>query len=101
MGTRARRQLIGVCAAVILFAAGALFARAASTVGTAPSAEQPRQNMTAIVVRSGDTLWSIASRHVQREADVRRVIYEIRKANALRDVTLRPGQVILIPESKG
>jgi nucleoid-associated protein YgaU len=52
---------------------------------------------SSVVVRPGDTLWSIAST-VAGGADVRPVIDEIQRLNDLGPAaTLVPGQVLLLP----
>jgi nucleoid-associated protein YgaU len=51
---------------------------------------------TSIVVREGDTLWSIAG-SLGGDGDVRAVIDEIRRLNGLTDVDLVPGQVLRVP----
>ncbi len=50
------------------------------------------------VVRSGDTLWSIA-RTVQPDADPRLVIDQIQRTNGLSDASLVPGQRLAVPAS--
>jgi nucleoid-associated protein YgaU len=49
-----------------------------------------------VVVRVGDTLWSIASR-VDGHGDVRAVVDEIQALNGLRGADLVPGQTLLLP----
>lgn len=49
-----------------------------------------------MVVRPGDTLWSIA-RRIQPGMDPRKTVYEIKKLNELQSVNLRPGQTLMIP----
>ncbi|WP_040339875.1 LysM peptidoglycan-binding domain-containing protein [Candidatus Blastococcus massiliensis] len=51
---------------------------------------------SSVVVRPGDSLWSIAT-SVAGEEDVRPVIDEIRELNGLADATVVPGQVLLLP----
>jgi nucleoid-associated protein YgaU len=51
---------------------------------------------TAVVVHSGDTLWSIAT-SVAGDDDVRAVVDEIQRANGLHGADLVPGQVLLLP----
>ncbi len=50
-----------------------------------------------VTVKSGDTLWSIASEHCDDESDVRDMIYEIKKLNSLKNSNLRIGQKLEIP----
>ena len=51
---------------------------------------------SAVVVQSGDTLWSIAS-SLDPDGDVRALIDEIQELNGLRGSDLRPGQTLLVP----
>jgi len=54
-------------------------------------------------VQSGDTLWSIAAdfnkEHYDQEEDVRKIIYDIRKHNALSGNTIYAGQELELPVS--
>ena len=54
-------------------------------------------------VQYGDTLWSIASTinksHYDQEEDVRKIIYDIRKHNALSGNTIYSGQELELPVS--
>lgn len=50
-----------------------------------------------VIVRSGDTLWDIASEYTGNNKDVRETIYNIKKANNLDDVIIMPGQELIIP----
>lgn len=76
------RMLVLVVVAVGLWA---LFAHDTQATG-------PVERYT---VRSGDTLWSIAEAH--GAGDVRRAVWELRERNHLTGVTIRPGQVLLVP----
>lgn len=49
-----------------------------------------------VVVRPGDTLWSIAS-SVAGDEDVRVVVAEIRQSNGLHGSDLVPGEVLRLP----
>jgi LysM repeat protein len=46
-------------------------------------------------VRAGDTLWSIATRHFA--GDPREGVWELQQRNRLTGVTIRPGQVLVLP----
>ena len=57
-----------------------------------------RTNTINIRVSSGDTLWSIASRHHDNKSDIREFIHKIKYINKLdHSCTLYPGQNIMIP----
>ena len=49
-----------------------------------------------VTVEPGDTLWHIAKEAAPRE-DPRKVVWQIREKNQMSDVTLFPGQRILVP----
>jgi nucleoid-associated protein YgaU len=51
---------------------------------------------SSVVVRSGDTLWSIAS-SMAEGADVRPVVDRIQELNGLQGTEIRPGQTLLLP----
>ncbi len=49
-------------------------------------------------VQPGDTLWSIASRNVSEETDIRAYVFELQEINHISNPgTITPGQSILIP----
>jgi LysM repeat protein len=51
------------------------------------------------VVEGGDTLWAVAAKHTAPGGDVRVVISRIMEATGLGNSSLRPGQVLLIPQA--
>lgn len=51
-----------------------------------------------VTIKEGDTLWSIVKEYNDKEMDPRKMISEIKKINNLKDVVLKPGQTIKIPE---
>ncbi|MPZ25111.1 MAG: LysM peptidoglycan-binding domain-containing protein [Micromonosporaceae bacterium] len=51
------------------------------------------------VVRPGDTLWSVASRHVP-SGDAYGMIEEIRRLNNLSGHTIHPGQKLRLPDRR-
>ncbi len=51
-----------------------------------------------VQVSGGDTVWSIAARHVGEKEDIRNLVVAIKKANNLgNDVQIRPGQILKVP----
>jgi hypothetical protein len=56
------------------------------------------RGMTQVVVRPGQTLWSLASA-AEPAADPRIVIQQIIDANALSGDTIRAGQLLWVPRS--
>jgi LysM repeat protein len=49
------------------------------------------------VVRSGDTLWGIARRHLGAQADPRPYVDRLVRANRLAGGTIRAGQRLILP----
>ena len=74
--------------------AGAANAQAAH-VGGGPG--HPYRNLTAVVVRPGETLWSIAQR-TQPGADPRAVVQEIIDVNALSSSAVTAGERLWVPK---
>lgn len=58
-----------------------------------PAVEPPPVYIT---VQPGDTLWEIARQYSAGE-DIRKVIWEIQRANGLTGAVLQPGMVLVIP----
>ncbi|TDT63394.1 LysM peptidoglycan-binding domain-containing protein [Fonticella tunisiensis] len=52
------------------------------------------------VVMPGETLWDISKQYKTPDQDIRELIYNIRQANKLDSVIIKPGQEILIPKTK-
>jgi cell division protein YceG involved in septum cleavage len=50
-----------------------------------------------VQVKKGDTLWSMASK-CQKNTDIRKVIFEIKKANNLTESIIYEGDYMLIPQ---
>jgi len=72
----------------------------ASAVGASPSAASsadPGSDTVTYTVVAGDTLWDIASTHIDPGDDVRRLIFDIKAANQLSDSIIHPGQELRIP----
>jgi nucleoid-associated protein YgaU len=49
------------------------------------------------MVKPGDTLWTIAQKYTNGEGDIRKYIYDIKKANEMENSDLFPGQILCIP----
>lgn len=83
-------QILLVAAAVLVVVGVAAGARAV-TESPAPAGSGP-----SVVVRPGDTLWNIASRHAPG-ADRRETIKEIRRLNHLDGSSVEVGQKLVLP----
>ena len=78
---------------VAVVAAFLLIGGAGADAGTPPT--PPIEH----VVRSGDTLWAVAAAHTDPGEDVRVMVEAIKRATGIRASSLRPGQVLLIPQA--
>lgn len=74
---------------VVLFATVSVISSAAS-INTSPS-------YTNFIVHRGDTLWSIASKYVPEDMDIREYINEIEKANPISNSFIAAGQELKLP----
>lgn len=68
----------------------------AGLVTSTSQAASPSAAREVVVVQPGDTLWSLAARHVPSR-DPYGMIEEIRRLNGLRDNTVHPGQELVLP----
>jgi hypothetical protein len=98
--TRRGKIVVGVLAVIAVASVAALFwlavagqAQAAGQVGPAGPAGH---SMLRVVVRPGESLWTIAVR-TDPAADPRVVIQQIIDDNALRGTAIRAGQVLWVP----
>lgn len=87
---RGRVVLLGLC----LLLVGVL----AALVAPVSQAADPSEPVVA-VVRPGDTLWSVAARHLPSR-DAYGTIQEIRRLNRLTDHTIHPGQRLVLPDGR-
>ena len=91
--TRRARRL----ALVLALAAGvALGSWLAPLLGVGSGGGLRLAGVSSVVVRPGDTLWSIAS-PVAADGDVRAAVDEIRQINGLTSADLVPGQTLQLP----
>jgi LysM domain len=88
-----------VLVALLIFAAGLIglvAAHGAAATGTGVPPRVLEKNFSQVLVRPGDSLWSIAAR-TQPNADPRLVIERIADINALQDAQITPGQRLWVP----
>jgi predicted Zn-dependent protease len=55
------------------------------------------QHYATVVVRAGDTLWSIASAHTPSSNDVQDTIDRITEVNHLAGASIQPGERLRVP----
>lgn len=65
-------------------------------LGNTGAANEP-QAVSAVVVQSGDTLWSIAEGIAEPGTDIREVVSDVKTLNSLSTSSLQVGQSLLIP----
>jgi hypothetical protein len=97
--TRRGRVVVASLLVTGLTVCALLISLLASGGAQATNHGQPRagyQGMREIVVRPGQTLWSIASA-AEPSADTRVVVQEIMTANALTSVDISAGQLLWVP----
>lgn len=85
---------IGAVTMVVAGAANATGAAGSTGGYGAPSAS--RGGVTKVVIRPGQSLWSVAESQDQN-ADTRLVIQQIMQLNSLQSDQVRPGQVLWVP----
>ena len=81
----------------VLVAAGAFVAAATAAQATSGSAARSSASgAEKVIVRPGDTLWSIA-RSADPGADTRTIVQRILQANRISGASIMPGQSLLVP----
>ncbi|NYG54931.1 LysM peptidoglycan-binding domain-containing protein [Nocardioides perillae] len=89
---RGRLVVFGLCLAVVLGAA--LFLGQSSVATDRPGTDVPTEVIT---VGTGDTLWEIASERAATGSDIREVMVQIERLNALESAALDAGQRLRVP----
>lgn len=73
-----------------------LIAALAACALTGLASEEPQKIEYRYEVEEGDTLWDIASMIATDREDVRKIIYDIKAENNLKDAVIVPGQELII-----
>jgi nucleoid-associated protein YgaU len=96
--TRRGRVVMGVLVAICAALVGLLWLAIGQAEASShlPRGGSPDRGMTRVVVRPGQTLWSIAV-HADPSADPRIVIGEIVSDNALSGTGIQAGQILWVP----
>ncbi|MBF4161687.1 LysM peptidoglycan-binding domain-containing protein [Nocardioides acrostichi] len=88
--TRRGRLVVFVGSLLLALAAALVFAQVSAAIS------DPSESTDVVVVRSDDTLWSIASAHADGD-DVRDAVAQIQQLNDLDGGLVRAGQHLLVP----
>jgi hypothetical protein len=94
--TRRGRIVVAVTAALLVTIISLLAAGVAQATNHGPSPRAARQNLVQVVVRPGQTLWSVAE-SADPDQDTRVVVRQIVDLNSLSGSTVQAGQQLWVP----
>jgi hypothetical protein len=94
--TRRGRVVVTVAAALLLTVISLLAAGVAQATNDGPSPRAARQNLVQVIVRPGQSLWSVAE-SADPGQDTRAVIQQIIDLNSLNGDTVFAGQHLWVP----
>jgi hypothetical protein len=94
--TRRGRVVVSAVAALLVTVIFLLAAAAAQATSHAPSPRAARQSLVQVVVRPGQSLWSVAE-NADPDQDTRAVIHQIIDLNALNSDVVVAGQQLWVP----
>jgi hypothetical protein len=94
--TRRGRIVIAVAAALLVAVISLLAAGVAQATSHGPSTRAARQNLLQVVVRPGQTLWSVAE-SADPDQDTRVVVQQIIDLNSLNSATVPAGRQLWVP----
>ena len=94
--TRRGRIVVAVTAALLVTIISLLAAGVAQATNHASSPRAARQNLVQVVVRPGQTLWSVAE-SADPDQDTRVVVRQIVDLNSLSGPTVQAGQQLWVP----
>jgi LysM domain len=94
--TRRGRVVVAVAAALLVTVISLLVAGVAQATNDGPSSRAARQHLVQVVVRPGQSLWSVAE-SADPDQDTRAVIQQIIDLNSLNGDTVFAGQQLWVP----
>ena len=94
--TRRGRIVVAVAAALLVTIISLLAAGVAQATNHGPSPRAARQNLVQVVVRPGQSLWSVAE-SADPDQDTRLVVRQIVDLNSLSGPTVQAGQQLWVP----
>jgi LysM domain len=94
--TRRGRVVVALAAALLVTVISLLVAGVAQATNDGPSARAARQHLVQVVVRPGQSLWSVAE-SADPDQDTRAVVQQIIDLNSLNGDTVFAGQQLWVP----
>ena len=94
--TRRGRVVVALAAALLVTMVSLLLAGVAQATNDGPSPRAARENLVQVIVRPGQSLWSVAE-SADPDQDTRAVIQQIIDLNSLNDETVFAGQQLWVP----
>ncbi len=94
--TRRGRVVVAVAATLLVTVISLLVAGVAQATNDGPSARAARQHLVQVVVRPGQSLWSVAE-SADPDQDTRAVVQQIIDLNSLNGDTVLAGQQLWVP----
>ena len=94
--TRRGRVVVALAAALLVTMVSLLLAGVAQATNDGPSPRAARENLVQVIVRPGQSLWSVAET-ADPDQDTRAVIQQIIDLNSLNGETVFAGQQLWVP----
>ena len=94
--TRRGRVVVALAAALLVTVVSLLLAGVAQATNDGPSPRAARENLVQVIVRPGQSLWSVAE-SADPDQDTRAVIQQIIDLNSLNGDTVFAGQQLWVP----
>jgi LysM domain len=94
--TRRGRVVVALAAALLVTMVSLLLAGVAQATNDGPSPRAARENLVQVIVRPGQSLWSVAE-SADPDQDTRAVIQQIIDLNSLNGDTVFAGQQLWVP----
>jgi len=94
--TRRGRVVVALAAALLVTMVSLLLAGVAQATNDGPSPRAARENLVQVIVRPGQSLWSVAE-SADPDQDTRAVIQQIIDLNSLNGDTVLAGQQLWVP----
>src|ERR1700750_1972376 len=96
--TRRGRVVVALAAALLVTMVSLLLAGVAQATNDSPSPRAARENLVQVIVRPGQSLWSVAE-SADPDQDTRAVIQQIIDLNSLNGDTVFAGQQLWVPRA--